>query len=280
VPDHSLKNDEPGADLTVRNPDAAPAPRRTRRSPASLREFALVAVLYACYDAVHALIRGEAPEAVRHARDLLHLEHLLAIDIEHPVNNVLEQAVPIAVAACFFYASAHFIVTPAVLVWMWLRHAGHYTATRTVLAAVTVLALLGFWLFPTAPPRLVPGAGFHDTLADYSTWGWWAATDSAPKPLAAVANQFAAFPSLHVAWSLWCGVTLWRYARQPAVRALGAAYPLITALVVVGTANHFALDVLSGAGLWFVCDRTVRQLTTLRRRRQPVGPGPTEVNLR
>ena len=96
---------------------------------------------------------------------------------------------------------AHFLVTPTVLIWTYLRRSAEYAVARTVLASITISALLGFWLFPTAPPRLLPGSGFHDTLAAYSNWGWWSASDSAPRALASVANQFAAFPSLHVAWA-------------------------------------------------------------------------------
>jgi hypothetical protein len=152
------------------------------------------------------------------------------------------------------------VVTPAVLVWTYRAHRDRYARTRSVLAFVTVAALIGFWLYPTAPPRMVPGAGFHDTLAAYSHWGWWSASDSAPKSLAGLANQYAAFPSLHMAWATWCGITVWRQAKRPAVRVAGLAYPILTAAVVLATANHYVIDVAAGLGLWVVADAVVNKL--------------------
>lgn len=258
---------------------ASPPAERPRARHAWWAELAIVVVLYAGYDAVRGLIRADAPEAVRHGQALLRLEHLLAIDVEHPINNTLEHSVPVAVVACLFYASAHFLVTPAVLVWTWLRRPRTYGGARAVLAGVTVLALLGFWLFPTAPPRLLPGSGFHDTLSDYRQWGWWGAADSAPRPMAGLANQFAAFPSLHAAWAMWCGVSLWRQARRWSVRVAGALYPVVTMLVVLGTANHYVLDVAAGVGLFWVCDRSMRTVfpwlrSRLPRRRRGATPVP------
>jgi hypothetical protein len=67
--------------------------------------------------------------------------------------------------------------------------------------------------------------------------------------LGGLTNQYAAMPSLHVGWALWCGIMLWRYGRNPLVRALGVLYPLGTALVVMGTANHYLLDAVAGAAV-------------------------------
>lgn len=139
---------------------------------------------------------------------------------------------------------------------MFARRPEQYRRTRTVLAALTLLALLGFWLFPTAPPRLLTGMGLHDVVATYSNWGWWSSTDSAPPALSSIAHQYAAFPSLHIAWAMWCGATLWRYAKGFAARVGGAMYPVVTALVILGTANHYVLDVLAGVALWWACDLT------------------------
>jgi hypothetical protein len=229
-----------------------------RRAPRWWAEVLLVAVFYGAYDSVRGLIHGDADEAIRHGAALLRLERLFAIGIEHPLNNHLENLAVLAVPACFFYASAHFLVTPAVMLWAFRFHPHRYRTARTVLAVLTAAALLGFWLYPTAPPRLLPGAGFHDTLAAYSGWGWWSKSDSAPRALASLANQFAAMPSLHVAWAMWCGVTVFRYAKNWTLRAVAGAYPVVTGLVVLGTANHYLLDVVAGVAMWWVADVAVR----------------------
>lgn len=124
-----------------------------------------------------------------------------------------------------------------------------YRFARTWLMTSTLVGLIGFTLAPTAPPRLLAGGhGFVDTMAQYSSYGWWGGDASAPRGLGGLTNQYAAMPSLHVGWSLWCGIVLWRYGRTRFVRALGIAYPLGTTLVVMGTANHYFLDALAGCG--------------------------------
>jgi hypothetical protein len=65
-------------------------------------------------------------------------------------------------------------------------------------------------------------------------------------------------PSLHIAWAAWCGATVYRLASRRWLRILAAAYPVLTALVVLGTANHYLADVLAGAGLWALADFGMR----------------------
>jgi hypothetical protein len=127
---------------------------------------------------------------------------------------------------------------------MLTRHRDHYGPARSVLVMGSGLALVGVALLPTAPPRLMDG--YTDVLAAYSGWGWWGQAASAPDGLAWLTNQLAAMPSLHVGWAVWCGALLWQHAAHPTMRALGVAYPLLTAVVVVAKVNHYLLDVAAG----------------------------------
>lgn len=136
------------------------------------REVVLLAALYGVYDAIRGVIAGSPAKAEHDGGDLLHVEQLSHLDPEHWINNIFQHVAVLAVPACFFYATLHFVITPSVLIWAHLARPAAYRRARTVLAGITAIALLGFWLFPTAPPRLLAGAGFHDTLAVYSTWGW------------------------------------------------------------------------------------------------------------
>ena len=104
--------------------------------------------------------------------------------------------------------------------------------------------------FSTAPPRLLSRAEFVDTLRYYGGWGWWGSADSLPSGAKSIGNQFAAMPSLHVAWSLWCAWVVGRYAQRSWIRGVAWCYPAITTLVVLLTANHYVLDALVGALLW------------------------------
>lgn len=143
------------------------------------------------------------------------------------------------------------------MIWLYRAHPAHYCGARTWLATATFSALIGFWLFPVTPPRLLPASGIHDTLADIQPWGWWSGQTSAPSGLGGLVDEFAAMPSLHVGWALWSGWLVVRHARRPAVRALGAAYPVVTTFVVLSTGNHYLADAIVGACLIMITSTLV-----------------------
>ena len=102
----------------------------------------------------------------------------------------------------------HFVVTIGVLVWIYVRHPLRYRPIRTVLYTETLLALLGFWFLALAPPRMLPG--FVDTVDIFPTaWGSWNTAG-----VAKLSNQLAAMPSLHIGWSVWCGIVIFKLARH------------------------------------------------------------------
>ncbi|MEV7567533.1 phosphatase PAP2 family protein [Streptomyces tanashiensis] len=220
------------------------------RKPRWWAELSLIAVVYAAYSGGRLLVKGDEASAVEHGLAILRFEERLGIDAEHPLNRLFTDVPALGVPADFAYASLHYLVTPAVLVWLFRRRPAHYRAARTWLMLSTLLGLVGFTLLPTCPPRLLDAAhGFTDTMAHFASYGWWGGEASAPRGLGGLTNQYAAMPSLHVGWALWCGVMLWRYGRTPLTKALGVAYPLVTALVVMGTANHYLLDAVAGAAV-------------------------------
>lgn len=65
--------------------------------------------------------------------------------------------------------------------------------------------------------------------------------------LTTVTNQYAAMPSLHFGWSLWCGVVIVMLAPKLWMKALGLLHPLFTIAAIVATANHWVLDAVGGA---------------------------------
>ncbi|MFI6467994.1 phosphatase PAP2 family protein [Streptomyces sp. NPDC050538] len=236
-------------------------------------ELPLIAVVYTVYSRVRLLVRGEVGNAVGHGADILHDEQLLHLDPERWFNQLFAHHAFLGVPADFAYASLHYLVTPAVLVWLWRRRPTHYRIARTWLMISTLIGLVGFTTLPTAPPRLLTGGyGFIDTMAQYSSYGWWGADASAPRGLGHLTNQYAAMPSLHVGWSLWCGLMLFRLGRHWSVRVLGATYPVVTVLVVLGTANHYLMDAAVGVlvmGLGLVLTRpALRVVDMMPGRRQ------------
>jgi PAP2 superfamily len=227
-----------------RRPAVPLLPERWRRAsrPPLVGEVVLVVVSYVLYSAVRNGVPTHETAALERAVSLLAFEAALGIDIELSVNRAFAAVQWLIVGVNYYYATLHFVVTIGVLFWLYCRQPTHYRAARTVLYATNAVALLGFYLYPLAPPRLLPGYGYVDTVKVFDTWGSMASGD-----VASVSNQFAAMPSLHLGWSLWCGVAITMLARRRLVRVLGAAYPATTLVVIVATANHFVLDAVGGA---------------------------------
>ena len=132
----------------------------------------------------------------------------------------------------------------------------------------TALALIGYFAFPLAPPRSYPcklptgRKCFYDTLETIG--GLWSYHSGAAK---AIANPFAAMPSLHFGWALWCGTLLWSFARHRTLRALSVIYPALTLLAIVVTANHYWLDAIGGAVVFLTASQMLRVLRGRRLRR-------------
>jgi hypothetical protein len=237
------------------------------RARAGIREFLLVAAVYELYDLSRLVGVRSRATALDNGRELLHLEQLSGLAPEHALNHFLAAHTVLAIIADYWYASLHYVVTLSVLVWLWRRHRDSYVLARRTIVTATMLGLIGFVLLPMAPPRMLPG--FTDTMAQHSSAGWWGGAASAPRGLGSLTNQFAAMPSLHVGWSLWCGYQLVRHGRRPLTRVLGAAYPVLTVLVVLGTGNHYLADAAGGVVVLVLA----AALVTAQRRWAGNGPG-------
>lgn len=216
--------------------------RRALSRPNLLLELLVIRAGYSVYSHIRAAATGGADAAEGHARQVLAVERALGIDIEHGVNHLVA-GVPWAEAFFdFYYTSFHFTVPLAVLGVLYVRRPADFRWARTSLAFATLLALLGFWLYPLAPPRLMPGLGFIDTVhgpQDLAHPDYGAMT--------AVTNQYAAMPSLHFGWSLWCGLVVLVLAPKLWTRLLGLLHPVLTLCAIVATANHWVLDAVGGA---------------------------------
>jgi PAP2 superfamily len=216
------------------------APRRPARSRLWV-EALIVAWLCWVYDLINNLAPLRQRLALGHARSLWHLERALQLDPELALNRWLALHHTLGLILSYYYDNAHFVVTFGVLAWLWWRRPDIHRSLRNSLALVNVLAFAVFWLYPVAPPRMLSSVGFTDVVASTHAFGNYH-TGS----LASSANQFAAMPSLHIAWAVWCAVVLWSLSRRPWVRALALLYPCLTTLVVLATGNHFFLDVVGG----------------------------------
>lgn len=214
---------------------------RTPRRPRLWFEILLIAVSYWTYSLIRNAVPEQKSAALRNADWIWGVEHDLGLAFEHSVNHAVDSVTWLIVGMNYYYATLHFVVTLGVLVWLYRWHPGRYAPARLALFATTAVALVGYYLYPLAPPRLMPGGDFIDTVVTHNTWGSMASGD-----LKSVSNQYAAMPSMHIGWSLWCGLTIFALASVPWVKVLGLLYPTATLVVIVATANHFWLDAVGG----------------------------------
>lgn len=226
---------------------SAVAVARPARKHAALRELGVLVALYVAYAVSRIFADDALAPAVDRARTLLRLEHLARLDVEAAVNGWFVGNDTIGLLASYHYATAHYVVTAGVLLWLFRRDRPLYARARTALALATVLALAAYLLLPTAPPRLM--AGWTDVLALHADEGWWGEAASAPQGMGWMTNQLAAFPSMHAGWALWVALAVSAATASRTVRTLAWAHAGLTALVVIGTGNHWVLDAVVG---WFV----------------------------
>ncbi|OON71572.1 phosphatase PAP2 family protein [Streptomyces tsukubensis] len=214
---------------------------RTPRHPRVWFEILLIAASYWAYSIIRNAVPEQKAEALRNADWIWRVERTLGIAVEESVNHAINGVTWLIVAMNYYYATLHFVVTLGVLVWLFHWHPGRYAATRLVVFCTTGIALVGYYLVPLAPPRLMTGQHFVDTVLVHRTWGSMASGD-----LKHMSNQYAAMPSMHIGWSLWCGLTVFALAATPWAKVLGLLYPTATLIVIVATANHFWLDAVGG----------------------------------
>ena len=193
----------------------------------------------------------------------------LLIDAERSVSALFELRLQEVVLASgdwlvqvvnWTYWNSQFTVVGLSLLWVYFRRTDAFLPLRNVLLLVNVLALIGFVLMPTAPPRLFPGEGFVDTLAASSTLNHGSGL------VQLASNQYAAMPSIHAANALILGIVMARLVRNPVGKALWLLWPAWVWFTVMATANHYWLDVAAGIALAAVSSAVVLRFAVVRRR--------------
>lgn len=252
--------------------------RRVLTRPNLLLELLLIRVVYSAYAKVRLAATAGRPTAEKHGRQVHSLEQWLHIDVEHWFNHKIAGIGWMRDFFDYYYSTFHFIIPLTILGVLYVRRPADYRWARSTIGFATLLALVGFWLYPLAPPRLMPGLGFIDTVhgvqdfskPDYGT-------------LTSVTNQYAAMPSLHFGWSLWCGLMIMILAPKIWMKVLGLLHPFFTICAIVGTGNHWILDAAGGAlvvSLGFLLTyalagpRQLRSPDDDRDRDRGPGPGP------
>jgi hypothetical protein len=198
-----------------------------------------VLALYAFYEVARGLVVCGEGVAVGHARTVVSLERALHVFVETDVQD-FARAIPGLIGVLgVAYLTLHLGVTAGVLLWIHRRRPTSFPFVRTTLFVASALALVGFIVFPTAPPRLA-GIGIADTVSGRHV-------NLNTGLVSSLYNPYAAVPSMHLGYALVVGAALAHLACTPLVRAAAVAYPIVVLFVIVATGNHFLFDAAAGA---------------------------------
>jgi membrane-associated phospholipid phosphatase len=207
----------------------------------SIGELVLVALAFLLYFVVRANVVDNPELALKHAQHLIDLEKDLGIFHEYDWQQAILDHRLMVRFFNFVYFWLDFPLIAAVGILMYFKRRREYTFTRDAILASGAFALVCYYLFPVAPPRLVPELGIDDTLQAFNNLSYQAQSTSF------FVNPYAAMPSLHVGWSVLLGIGVaLAFGRQyPWVLVLCVLHPLSQSASTVFTGNHYFLD---GAG--------------------------------
>ena len=211
---------------------------------------------------------GNAFDAANNARDILHLEAFLGLDVEHELQRIILDWPSAVTLMNWIYVWGHWPVLAATAIWLFISHRREFNLFRNALIISGLLGLVVFALFPVMPPRLL-GTGMVDTVAR------WSSSYHVLQPPSLV-NQYAAVPSFHVGWNVLAVIAVFRALPKSDYRYVTVLGPIAMVSSVVMTGNHYLLDAVAGTALvvvaWKVADR-------IERRRDAGGsPGPTSLS--
>jgi len=211
-----------------------------------LRQIALFACAFGLYDLVRGLVadNGNLYKPFGDAMRIIDLERTLHIFIEPSVQAWAENKHWLMDGLDWTYLNGHFFITLAALAFIYVRRNDSFYFVRNMFMIAMGIALIGYWLYPTAPPRLLPEWGFTDSISQFLTGGTGWIDDGSAK---AFTNFYAAVPSMQVCFAVMVGWPMARLVRRRPAKIAWSLYPLLVTFVVVATANHFLTDVFLGA---------------------------------
>ena len=223
-----------------------------------LRQAALFFLAYNGYQVVRGIADGREAVAIANGTHIMHLERSLGTFFEPAFQQAFLSHQWLIDAANWMYFNSHFVVTAAFLAWLYLFRNENFNFVRNMFLVAMGLALVGYAVFPTAPPRMFPGAGFTDTIEAFTDLN----QESSPASL--LVNPYAAVPSMHIAFALMIAVPAMSLVRSVSARVLWSAYPLVVFFVIVVTGNHFWFDAAVGAMVACAAAASAQQLSRLR----------------
>jgi membrane-associated phospholipid phosphatase len=207
------------------------------------RQIGLLLIVDLAYETVRGVADGQRATAFAHGQQIIEAERATGTLFEPDLQALLLPANWLIDFANQVYMNSQFAVVLGFFFWLYFFRNESFYFVRNMFAVSMGLALIGYTLYPTAPPRLYPEYGFVDTINDFSSVNH----DSALAKL--FINPYAAVPSMHCAFALMIGATGFQLVRSHFMKAVWAAWPLLVAWVVIVTGNHYWIDIVLG---WMV----------------------------
>jgi membrane-associated phospholipid phosphatase len=206
-----------------------------------LRQLSLFVGAYVLYQVVRGVVDGnDVAQATWNAYKVISLEQALHIFVEPGIQTWVLHKQWLMDIADSSYLNAHYVITMGALVWIYLRRNESFYFVRNMFMVAMAFALVGYALYPTAPPRLMPQWGFTDSIQQFT------GITVEHGPSSALLNLYAAIPSMHVCFALMIGWPMARLVRHPAAMISWAVYPVFITFVVIATGNHYLTDVVLG----------------------------------
>lgn len=205
------------------------------------RQIGLFVCADLLYETVRGIAQGKAVQAFANGQQIIDWERSMGAFFEPDVQAFFLDHRWVIDIANFMYVNSHFVVTTSFLIWLYLRRNETFYFVRNMFMVAMLIALVGYALLPTAPPRFFPQEGFIDTIKAFTP------VDSDSAAISTFVNPYAAIPSMHCAFSLMIGISAAMVVRNRFAKLLWSLYPLMVLFTVVVTGNHFWLDAVAGA---------------------------------
>ncbi len=216
-----------------------------RYLPRGWRDFGRQLAIWFGFLGVYQIARGFAGHdralALDHGRWVIQAEDHVGDLFELTFQKIVLGSRFLEVAVSWTYWMSEFTVLGCALLWVYLRRHDSFHRFRNWVLLAGVIGLVGYVVYPTAPPRMFSADGFVDVLAQFSSLNHGSGV------VELASNQYAAMPSLHAADALIVGITLASIVRRWWAKAIWLLWPAWVCFAVMASENHFWLDCLAGA---------------------------------
>lgn len=233
---------------------------RTRRQSRLARalipaaaEFALISGVYGLWRLARELPLTHEAGALDRARKIDEFEKWLHLPTEISVQHAVLDVDWLARLVNTYYATVHAPGLIIFLIWLFVRHRDAYPHWRNGLVFVTAGCLVIRFL-RVAPPRFLPELGFVNLSDRYGMHVYGRVGTG-------VSDQFAAMPSIHVAWAAVVALGVF-FSTTSRWRYLIVLHLPMTIFVVAATGHHWWMDgVVALLLLWggLLLDSAVRR---------------------